>query len=165
MKASLIGVVAATFALACAGSRPAPVTVTGDPANVAPLVGRWQGDYASPSTGRSGSIVFTLANAGDAARGDVVMVDAGSGRTLEPFDRAGANVQTGARSQVLTIRVVRVGDGTVTGVLDPYRDPACDCPVQTTFNGRLDGDTITGTFTTTGASTLSQSGTWRVRRQ
>ena len=154
-----------SLALACASSRPSPVTITGDPADVAPLVGRWEGEYNSPSTGRSGSIVFTLAHVGDAARGDVVMIDAASGRALEPFDRAGMNVQPGVRSQVLTIRVVRVGDGTVSGVLDPYRDPACNCPVQTTFTGRLEGDTITGRFTTTGSPVTVQSGSWRVKRQ
>ena len=33
--------------------------------------------------------------------------------------------------------------------MDPYTDPACDCEVETTFVGRVAGDTIEGTFTTT----------------
>ena len=165
MKTTLAAGLAFFVALGCASAPPAPVTVTGDPANVGALVGRWEGEYSSQSSGRSGSIVFTLAHVGDAARGDVVMIDAASGRALEPFERAGMNVQPGVRSQVLTIRVVRVGDGTVSGVLDPYRDPVCNCPVQTTFTGRLDGNTIAGRFTTTGSPAVVQSGTWQVKRK
>lgn len=165
MKTKLIVAAAAALVLGCAPSRPAAVTVTGDAANVAPLVGRWKGDYASPSSGRSGSIVFTLAAGADAAHGDVVMIDATSGRALERFPAAGANVQMGGRSQVLTIRLVQVGDGTVTGVLDPYREPTCDCPVETTFTGRLEGNRITGSFTTRGSQTPTQTGTWQVTRQ
>ena len=165
MNAHLMVIAAATaLTLACTTTRPSPITVTGDPSNVAPLVGTWTGSYASPSTGRSGSIVFTLPPAGQTARGDVVMVDASSGRALERFDRPGANVQMGGQSQVLTIQLVKVGDGTVTGVLDPYRDPGCDCPVETTFTGRLDGDTIVGTFTTRSSQISTQTGTWRVKQ-
>ena len=150
------------FVSACAASRPAAVMVTGD---ATPLVGTWTGSYTSPSTGRSGSIVFTLGAAGQSARGDVVMTDAASGKVFERVDRSGPNVQMAGQSQVLTIQLVRVGDGTVTGTLDPYRDPACNCPVETTFTGRLDGDTIAGTFTTTGADIPTQSGTWQVKQK
>jgi hypothetical protein len=77
VKHKLILVAGISFIVsACAASRPAPVTVTGD---TTPLVGTWTGSYASPSTGRSGSIVFTLGAAGQSARGDVVMTDATSG--------------------------------------------------------------------------------------
>jgi hypothetical protein len=50
--------------------------------------------------------------------------------------------------------------------MDPYTDPACDCQVDTTFVGRIQGDTIEGTFTTApsgqGAPT---AGRWKVTRQ
>ncbi len=93
------------------------------------------------------------------------MTDATSGKVFEPVDRAGANVQMAGQSQVLTIQLVRVGDGTVTGTLDPYRDPGCNCPVETTFTGRVNGDTITGTFITKGADIPTQSGTWQVKQK
>jgi hypothetical protein len=149
------------FVAACTASRPAPVAVTGDST---PLVGTWTGSYTSPSTGRSGSIVFTLGAAGQSARGDVVMTDATSGKVFERANREGPNVQMGGQSQVLTIQLVRVGDGTVTGTLDPYRDPACNCPVETTFTGRLDGDTIAGTFATRGSEIPTQTGTWHMKQ-
>ena len=80
--AALIGVL-----LACA-SKPAPITVTGDAGERASLAGKWSGEYNSPATGRSGSIVFNLAHSGDAADGDVVMIPGGQGRALVPYGNA-----------------------------------------------------------------------------
>lgn len=154
-------------ALACA-SKPTPVTISGDPSDRASLAGKWSGEYQSPSTGRMGSIVFNLSASGDAANGDVVMIPRGYGKALLPFNQgtaAGAAMQNTNNSQVLTIKLVRVSGETVSGVLDAYRDPQCDCPVETTFTGRLSGDTIEGTFTTRGTqANAPQTGTWRVKR-
>ena len=82
---------------------------------------------------------------------------------------AGATATTQAQGvsgpQVLTIKLVRVSGDTVSGVLDAYRDPRCDCPVVTTFTGTVSGDAIDGTFSTRGSQTASpQTGTWRVKR-
>ena len=98
---------AAGALLACA-SKPTPITVTGDRAS---LAGKWVGDYTSPATGRTGSIVFNLSPSGDAANGDVVMIPRGYGRALQPYsaaNTAGAGVQGATPSQVLTIKLVRV---------------------------------------------------------
>jgi len=154
-------------ALACA-SKPTPVTVTGSASDRASLAGKWSGEYQSPSTGRSGSIVFNLSATGESANGDVVMIPRGYGKALLPFSQptsTGASMQNTNNSQVLTIRLVRVSGDTVSGVLDAYRDPTCDCPVETTFTGTLNGDTIDGTFTTRGTqANAPQTGTWRVKR-
>jgi hypothetical protein len=154
--------------LACA-TKPAPVTVTGEAVDKASLAGKWTGEYNSPETGRSGSIVFNLSPAGDAANGDVVMIPRGYGKALVPYvgntSVGGAATQNAGSSQVLTIKLVRVSGDNVSGVLDAYRDPQCDCPVETTFTGRLNGDTIEGTFTTRGPnSPTPQTGSWRVKR-
>ena len=97
------------------------------------------------------------------------MVPRGLNRPLTPYTTGNAQtpgVQTPAASQVLTIKLVRVSGDTVSGVLDAYRDPQCDCPVITTFTGTVSGDTIDGTFTTRGAQAAApQSGTWRVTRK
>lgn len=159
---------AVVAALACA-SRPTPVTVAGDVSDRASLAGKWVGEYTSTATGRSGSIVFNLSPSGDAANGDVVMVPREYGKALQPYNvnntAAGTGVQNATPSQVLTIKLVRVSGDTVSGVLDPYRDPECDCPVVTTFTGRMTGDTIEGTFTTSGRQAAGpQTGTWRVNR-
>ena len=157
----------AAGALACA-TRPTPVTVAGDSGDRASLAGRWTGEYNSPVTGRSGSIVFNLSPAGDTASGDVVMIPRNYGKALIRYDGNAVtptNTQNTYTSQVLTIKLVRVSGDTVSGVLDAYRDPLCDCPVVTTFTGRLSGDTIDGTFSTGGSqSNVPQTGTWRVKR-
>jgi hypothetical protein len=157
----------AAVALACA-SKPTPVNITGDPRDRASLAGKWIGEYQSTSTGRSGSIVFNLSPSGNAASGDVIMIPRGYGKALVPFNQAttsGAAMQNTNNSQVLTIKLVRVSGDTVSGVLDAYRDPQCDCPVETSFTGTLTGDTIDGTFTTRGtAANAPQTGTWRVKR-
>jgi hypothetical protein len=157
---ALVGVL-----LACA-SQPTPVTVAGDAGDVASLAGKWTGEYNSPVTGRSGSIVFNLSSSGTAASGDVVMVPRGYGKALVRYSPGSATaVQSSDKSQVLTINLVRVSGDTVSGVLDAYRDPECDCPVETTFVGRLNGNTINGTFTTKGSQSVApQTGTWRVKR-
>jgi hypothetical protein len=154
--------------LACA-SKPTPITIAGDSSDRASLAGKWTGEYNSPVTGRSGSIVFNLSPAGDAANGDVVMIPRGYGQALMPYaanTTAGTSMQNVAgASQVLTIKLVRVSGDTVSGVLDAYRDPQCDCPVVTTFTGTVNGDTIDGTFVTRGSQTAGpQTGTWRVKR-
>jgi hypothetical protein len=151
--------------LACA-SKPTPVTVSGDAGDRASLAGKWTGEYASSVTGRTGSIVFNLSPAGDAANGDVVMIPSGYGKALSRYDRTTTTaMQNTDNSQVLTIRLVRVAGDTVSGVLDAYRDPQCDCPVETTFTGRLLGNSIEGTFITRGSTSVApQTGTWRVKR-
>jgi hypothetical protein len=151
--------------LACA-SKPTPVTVAGDAGDLASLEGKWTGEYNSPVTGRSGSIVFNLSSSGTAAPGDVVMVPKGYGKALLRYNPGTTTpIQSADNSQVLTIKLVRVSGDTVSGVLDAYRDPQCDCPVETTFVGRLHDNTIDGTFTTRGSQSVApQTGTWRVKR-
>jgi hypothetical protein len=151
--------------LACA-SKPTPVTVAGDAGDLASLAGKWTGEYNSPVTGRSGSIVFNLSSSGTAATGDVVMVPKGYGKALLRYNPGTTTpIQSADNSQVLTIKLVRVSGDTVSGVLDAYRDPQCDCPVETTFVGRLHDNTIDGTFTTRGSQSVApQTGTWRVKR-
>ena len=159
--------VSGALTLACA-TKPTPVTVAGDAGDRVSLAGKWTGEYSSPTTGRSGSIVFNLSPSGDAASGDVVMVPRGLDRPLTPYtagNATAASVQSPNASQVLTIKLVRVSGDTVSGVLDAYRDPECDCPVVTTFTGKLSGDVIDGTFTTSGQTAAQQSGNWRVTRK
>ena len=95
-----------------------PITVTGDSAARASLAGKWVGEYSSPATGRSGSIVFNLSPTGDAASGDVLMVPREYGKALTPYattTTGGVPIQNpGSASQVLTIKLVRVAGDTAT---------------------------------------------------
>jgi hypothetical protein len=159
------------IALACA-TTPTPITVAGEPGDRASLAGKWSGEYQSSSTARSGSIVFNLSPSGEAASGDVVMIPRGYGKALEAYNQTSTTgtttittTQNTNTSQVLTIKLVRVNGDTVSGVLDAYRDPECDCGVVTTFTGKLTGDIIEGTYSTRGTqSNAPQTGTWRVKR-
>lgn len=155
---------AVLLAVACGGSSP-PVPVLATVADIRQLAGEWVGEYASAQTGRAGSILFTLDSAEDHAHGDVVMGPPNrvwSGFSREEMPQRPAR----AESQVLTIRFVRAEGDRVSGTLQPYTDPQCQCTVRTEFFGRLRADTIAGTFEIqpVGGGT-PRRGEWRVVRQ
>lgn len=151
---------------ACGASR-SPVPLVGASTDVTALTGEWAGDYSSAESGRSGSISFTLRAAGDSAFGDVVMIPSAWGRPLRPYQEntAGGGVNQQPTSTVLTIRFVRVERGHVSGTLDPYADPQTGARLLTTFSGELNGNTITGTYTTRLPSGDTQTGRWMVQRR
>jgi len=127
------------------------------------LTGQWLGEYSSAETGRSGSIVFTLRAGSDTATGDVVMTPRLQG--LGPTSPNGQASPPPA-PQAIEIRFVRVSGGQVSGALAPYTDPSCNCPLHTTFVGKLVGDTLSGTYASRHENSQdSQSGRWRVVRK
>lgn len=154
----------AALAAACASSNPAPeVPVQGS--DLSALSGRWVGEYSSTETGRTGSIVFELRSGDKVARGDVLMkpkVETQTGKSLP-----GTNDTLRTMPQMLNINFVSATGGVLRGTMDPYTDPTCDCQVQTTFVGRLSGDTIEGTFTTTpqGSGGNITTGRWKINRE
>jgi len=148
--------------LGCSGSQ-SPVPVVGREADVSQLAGDWSGEYSSVESGRSGSIVFKLVAGTDSATGEVVM-------TPQWLTRQGGNAQPGPTtqpvSQPLTISFVRVSGGQVSGALQPYPDPNCGCTLHTTFVGRLQADTLQGTYSSVHEQTRDvQKGRWRVVRK
>ena len=157
VKPLALMMLAASWLTACSSSsNPAPpVPVAGSDASA--LAGRWEGEYSSEATGRSGSIVFELKSGDRVAHGDVLMVPKGTDAPADPLS---------TMPQVLNINFVSSSGGIVTGTMDPYRDPRCDCEVQTTFVGRVAGDTIEGTFTTTpSGSAPITTGRWKIARK
>ena len=162
------GVLVAALAAACSSSSPPPSPAPAIPVGaskeaLASLAGRWEGEYSSPSTGRTGSIVFELTGKENTAYGDVLMVPKGS-LEAKPPTTAAESLHT--MPQVLQIQFVDAEGGGVSGTLDPYDDPTCACQVRTTFVGKVQGDAIVGTFTTTPVETgrKSSGGSWRVTR-
>lgn len=158
-----IPVLALLAVLACQ-SIPETVPLVGSPTDVSSLVGEWSGEYDGGASGRSGSIVFVLRSATDTAHGDVLMIP----RALR--DQATAEARHGQlqlrSNQVLRIAFIRIASGDISGTLDPYTDPDCNCTVQTTFTGRLTGNTIEGTFVTRGSQLPREhTGRWRVTRK
>lgn len=137
-----------------------PIPVRGD---LEPLVGRWEGEYSSPQTGRVGSIVFTLAAGTDTARGDILMIP----RSAEPPPAMPRDAEPGGRPpQVLHVSFVRCEGSAVTGWIDPYPDPDTGEKVLTTFDGVLKGDRIEGTYTSYAElSGRRTTGNWQVKRK
>ena len=164
-SALALALAAAACVWACSSSKnPAPsVPMAGERSEISTLAGRWEGTYSSEATGRSGSIVFELKSGDTVARGDVLMVPKGANA---PAESQPASETLRTMPQVLTIRFVSASAGMVQGNMDPYHDPDCNCEVQTTFVGKLSGDTIEGTFTTTGVdSTPMATGRWSIARK
>ena len=164
MKVPLVWAIALSGA-ACAANPP-PVPIGGSSSDVGALVGEWTGQYRSVETGREGSIYFKLVAGHDTAYGDVIMVPAeiaalrGDPRT--PITPAIANI-----SQSLKIRFVRVSGTTISGSIEPYPAPDCECALLTVFRGKLASDSIDGTFTIHHSATghAAQQGTWWAKRK
>lgn len=134
--------VAAIGAAACGGSQK-QIEVKGDDPELTKLAGDWEGDYKGNESGRSGTAKFSLQLGRHTAEGEVFM----GGDTP------------------LKIEFVAVEGGKIKGTIAPYTDPNCQCEVETSFLGILDGDQISGDFVTTiGTTGQLQTGTWQVTR-
>ena len=152
--------------LGCSSSPPPPpsvapeIQVSANKETLEAMAGRWEGEYTSPSTGRSGTIVFVLTGKESTAYGDVLMKPKNA--TPKPGEDPLKSMP-----QILQIRFVDAEGGGIVGNLDPYEDPDCLCQVQTSFKGKRTGDVMEGQFTTTpqGVSAVKATGgTWRVSR-
>ena len=167
LRTPALALLAMTLGSACSSSNPAPpVPVAGERSDISALAGRWEGEYSSEATGRSGSIVFELRSGDTVARGDVLMVPKGAKQPPPASTLPGASTTLSTMPQVLNISFVNASGGVVKGTMDPYRDPDCDCEVETTFVGRVTGGTIEGTFTSTSSgATPITTGRWKMTRQ
>ena len=167
-RISFLIAAAAFTSLACATRRYSPVEVTATDFDVSPLVGRWEGEYHSEETGRSGDITFTLQPGEASAYGDVMMIPKTPTRSTVPLNNQTVGIPAlGSVRELLTIHFVRKEGNQVMGMLDPYQDPQCFCAVITTFEGTFkDGRTIEGTFHTIGRDQLwpNAQGAWKVTR-
>jgi hypothetical protein len=128
------------------------------------LAGEWVGEFQGARSDRSGSIDFRLEADRDSASGEVSLLDSymGYARPLR-YDERGpaARVTTGT---TLRIRYVRVGGSIVEGLLEPFRDPECDCMVTTRFLGEIRGDSIIGEYVSRDGWT-TRRGEWRMSRR
>lgn len=160
---SRIGSFALLALMACGGSSP-PIQLQGEPLAISSLAGQWEGEYWGRPQATHGLITFFMSANPDSAFGDVVMLGP-RGQLMMPADPAAQHRMHIHAPQSLRIDFVHVGFAGVTGTLEPYIAPDCDCVVTTTFNGNVVGDTISGTFITRGAMRASTDGTWRVVRR
>lgn len=161
MKAPWMCALALTAA-ACA-MNPQVVPLEGAPDDLRALEGEWVGEYRSFETGRSGSILFNLSAGRDTATGDVIMVPRESGGVHHDRD-PGVHMPG---PQPLSITFVQVTGNVITGTIDPYPSPDCECQLLTTFRGEIRGDRIEGSFVThhSGFDQGAQKGTWWALRK
>ena len=146
MKALLVSfaLALAPVTVAACGGPAQQVEMKGDNDDLVSLAGDWEGSYTVTESGRSGPISFDLELGRHTAQGTVLL----AGQTP------------------LRIEFVAVEGGTLSGKIDPYTDPSCNCQVQTEFVGTQTGDAITGSFTTTVlGQNVEQHGSWSVTRK
>lgn len=164
----------ATVALSCSSAPKSvapPIGMQGEPKALEALVGRWEGTFSNPVTGRTGTIVFEVFS-GKEAHGDILMIPPGSSDPLRPAAKPSAEETLRTMPKVLEINFFEAAGKGLTGTVGPYEDPECQCPGHTTFEGTLRGDSIDGTFRTEhfdadgrpDPSRPMTSGTWRVAR-
>jgi hypothetical protein len=151
-------------ALVACQYHPTPVTLQGEATSIASIRGDWSGEYWSASSERRGTMSFTIAATADSAFGDVIMLTP-LGQQLRPVDAGDQHRLHSASAQALRIDFVRVGGGMVSGTLEPYIAPDCNCQVSTTFTGNVLGDTIRGTFVTNGRQGGNRDGMWMMARR
>lgn len=151
-----------------AGCAPMPtVALQATPADLEILAGEWKGEYESAALGRRGTIEFSLKAGTDEARGDVVMIPNGRRMPYRPQRyEDGPQGPPLSASELLTIKFIRVSDGSLAGVLDRYWDPDRECFANTSFSGRVGLGIVEGTFRTTfdcGAG--DATGTWSAAKK
>jgi hypothetical protein len=151
---------------------PLPVPVQGSHRDVSTLSGDWSGSYSSKTTGRRGTIRFSLRDHADTGFGEVEITFSPAlrlGREASSVDypKGHEDELVPETCMVMGITVVRIEDDLVRGKMAPYWDPDCDCRAQTVFEGKLARNRITGSFNTRRESTDRRvlTGQWRVDRE
>lgn len=138
----------ALFLTGCATSR-ASVPVRGEVTETALLAGEWRGQFDGAREERHGKIEFNLEMGRHTADGEVVVFAPKKG---EP-------------PMQLRIEYLAVEDNKITGKIEPYTDPECDCVVETEFEGDLTGDFIIGTYAARMPATgAARKGEWSAER-
>ncbi|MGR9108099.1 MAG: hypothetical protein ACU843_14325 [Gammaproteobacteria bacterium] len=124
------------------------------------FAGVWEGKYESPATKRSGQVFLELTSGEGKATGGIIMHPQESGSS-------GTNKLTYAdikkrKAVPLTIEFVQAQGGKIQGTVTPYPDPMFNnAMMHPTFEGKLEGNTMVGTFTVMiGDTGKSYSGTW-----
>lgn len=159
---------ALTLLAGCASSPPPPVEIAGPAGDLRALVGEWNGTYAYADDRRGGSIRLHLGLDPGAdsttAFGDVLMIPRNIGEARQ--QRAnGTPAGSTAGPQALEIRFIAVQGGSISGTMEPYRDPESGSILSTTFTGRLAGEVIEGTFLAFGGQpNVPLRGAWKVTR-
>jgi hypothetical protein len=110
-------------------------------------------------TQKGGRLVLTLAGSDEAATGQLVLTPTGA---KGPVMAEGAPAAAPARGRAaapagLSVTAMKTSEDKVSGSVDgSYVDPGCNCSVVSTFEGELNGNTLTGTI----SARDSRTGQW-----
>jgi len=149
MRAAIAFSTCALLLVGCASSVKT-VEVKGKVDDRVQLAGNWKGHYRGLDSGRNGTVEFKLDATRHYAFGHVMMY----------------STKARAAAKPLAIEFVQVQKGHISGKIDPYIDPRCNCKVHTEFVGKMTGNAIHGSFTAhIAALHTDQTGTWVVYRQ
>ncbi len=161
--ASLAAVLAVQTAQAQAkakGKAAAAAPAASGPMVAAPtaLAGRWEGTFTNDVTQKGGRLVLTLNGSDESATGQLALTPTG-GKTVMA-EGAAAPMAAPAKGKAapapaggLSVTAMK-SDDKVTGSVDgSYVDPGCNCAVVSTFEGAVNGNTISGTISARDART------------
>jgi hypothetical protein len=154
-------VVTAVVLLSCTAIPPPEIPFNASESAMESLAGRWSGNYWGGPQGRSGLITFELEEGDGHAHGEVIMLP----EDRREFSPAYRPTQLLPSPQPLRVEFIRAADGQMTGTLEPYRDPGCECLLSTSFMGSIHEEVIEGSFVTVGGpGHLKDMGNWKVER-
>lgn len=156
MLAGLVAFTACTY-------YPANFPIYGTTDERARLAGDWEGEFDDSRAGGGGSISFRLEAGRDSASGDVTLLASHIGNAQLGYETRVPTARTATRT-TLRIGYASVGASLVEGILEPFRDPECDCMVDTSFRGELRGDSIVGRYVSRRGWTMRR-GEWRMSRR
>ena len=154
-------VVIALVLLSCSATPPPEIPLNASESAMEGLAGTWSGNYWSGPQGRSGLITFKLEEGEGHAHGEVIMIPA----DRREFSPAYEPSQLLPSPQALRVEFIRAADGQLTGTLEPYRDPGCECLLSTSFTGSIHEEVLEGSFVTVGGpGHFKEMGRWKVER-
>ena len=131
------------------------------------LAGKWEGEYSSTATQRSGKVFLDLTSTANNARGGIIMHPTKSERASSSMHgKITYGHQQRPKAVPLSIDFVQAEGATIKGNVTPYQDPRFNSTMYTTFEGTIEGATMKGTFTVKiGQSGNSYTGTWWATRK
>ena len=173
MQVALRAMIAIAAAASCrAVPSAAPVPVEGSQDQLSKVSGEWSGRYWSKATGRHGIIKFRLPEHADTGFGEVEIVFSPGLRLVRDASSADGLKKVGddpgpSTCTHISLKIIRVHQNQVQGMMAPYWDPDCDCRAQTVFEGQVLGDRIEGTYNSRRESADRRvvTGQWRVDRE
>ncbi|HEY7370411.1 MAG TPA: hypothetical protein VIA29_11020 [Thermoanaerobaculia bacterium] len=167
MRRTTAALLTILLAAACSSSSPKPsdspapgFPLEADEASLKMLDGRWEGEYYNVTQKRGGTIVFEFSGARATGNGDVMLIPKGMSEAVKP-SRPPTEAETLAQMpRITSIQFVKAEGGNLSGKMDPFIDPECNCEVMATFYGKVTGDLIEGNFRTSAPG----EGTWKAKR-